>query len=570
MNVYRKSLIFGLLVLSVSGMVGWGLLQSQAVPSHPLDQIMPEGALLYLEARDFSALLKDWSGSSERAQWLQSDDYRVFSNSRLFLRLGQASDQFAAAAGLPPSMQFLADAAGRESAVAIYDIGNLEFLYIARISTGRFLESQLWQSRSKFQPRAAAGKTFYARKDQESGRVVAFAVADDYLILGTREDLVAGSLELMSGGKGRNLHQEGWYARTLAAAPAAAGDLRMLMNMEKLVATPHFRTYWIQRNLAEMKGYSSALSDLYRQGAVYREERVLVPAMVPAMQAGENTLAQSGPAVSGLLASVPQDYGFYQAAVADARESLSVLQQKVLSPRFTAAAASHLAPQVQLTGGQAGSASDLETRIDVETARAAGPSPTGMLLQELEKARPQALLVVQRTRKNTDGVLLSFSAVVAVAAAGEWNVPALQKSAQEILAPALTAANLGLEWREVKESGGYYALDGLNPALMAVRGKVAYFANDAGLLSAVLQAKRQAEPSAIYAAGFNHSRERQNFYQFTALLDQNARSTNAQPQFFSQNIASFSRSFAKLESEEIITRQAKDKIQQTVTYRWMP
>jgi hypothetical protein len=25
-----------------------------------------------------------------------------------------------------------------------------------------------------------------------------------------------------------------------------------------------------------------------------------------------------------------------------------------------------------------------------------------------------------------------------------------------------------------------------------------------------------------------------------------------------------------LESEEVITRQTKDKIQQTVTYRWMP
>src|SRR5438270_6705886 len=334
MRLYRQFLILGALALCVSGIISWSLFRPQAAPMHPLDQITPEGAMLYIEAKDFSALLKDWNSSAERAQWLKSDDYRVFSNSRLFLRLGQASDQFAAAAGLPPNMQFLVEAAGKESAVALYDIGNLEFLYITRLSSGNFLQSKLWQSRTKFQPRAAAGKTFYARKDQESGRVVAFAVADDYLILGTREDLVAGSLELMSGSKGRNLSQEGWYARNLAAAPPAAGELRMLMNMEKLVATPHFRTYWIQRNITEMKGYSSALSDLYREGAVYREERVLVPAM----PAGETALAQPGPAVSGLLASVPQDYGFYQAAVADARQSLAVLQQKVLSPRSSATA----------------------------------------------------------------------------------------------------------------------------------------------------------------------------------------------------------------------------------------
>ena len=72
-------------------MLGWSLFRPQAAPSHALDQMMPEGSLLYIEAKDFSGLLKDWNGSPERAQWLKSDDYRVFSNSRLFLRLGQAS-----------------------------------------------------------------------------------------------------------------------------------------------------------------------------------------------------------------------------------------------------------------------------------------------------------------------------------------------------------------------------------------------------------------------------------------------------------------------------------------------
>ncbi|HZD93612.1 MAG TPA: hypothetical protein VE133_05115, partial [Candidatus Sulfotelmatobacter sp.] len=75
---------------------------------------------------------------------------------------------------------------------------------------------------------------------------------------------------------------------------------------------------------------------------------------------------------------------------------------------------------------------------------------------------------------------------------------------------------------------------------------------------------------AVYAAGFNHSRERENFYKLTTTLDQSSRATDAEPQFFSQNVSSFSRSFAKVESEEVVTRQTKDKIQQTVTYRWMP
>src|SRR5260370_24540923 len=201
MRLHRRLFVVVLAVLCASGMVSWSLFQIQAAPARPLDELVPEGELLYIEAKDFAGLLKDWSGSPEKARWLKSDDYRVFSNSRLFLRLSKASDEFAKAAGVPPSLKFLNDAAGKESAIAIYDIGNLEFLYVSRMTSGDFLQSALWQSRNKFQPRTAGGKPFFTRKDEESGRVVAFAIVDDYLVLGTREDLLAGPRDLLSGSK---------------------------------------------------------------------------------------------------------------------------------------------------------------------------------------------------------------------------------------------------------------------------------------------------------------------------------------------------------------------------------
>jgi hypothetical protein len=558
----------GVLVLCVTGIIGWGLFRAQAAPTHPLDQIMPEGSLLYIEARDFSGLMKDWNNSPERADWLKSDDYRVFSNSRLFTRLGQASDQFAVAAGLPPDMKFLVDAAGKESAVAVYDIGNLEFLYVTQLGSGDFLQSALWQSRNKFQPRTAGGKPFFTRKDEQSGRVVAFAIADNYLILGTREDLVAGSLELLSGSKGRTLSQEGWYTQARAAAQPSAGDLRMVLNTEKIAVTPHFRTYWIQHNITEMQSYSSAISDLYREGATYREERVILPKK----QLDETSLAQSMQAVTGLLGSLPKNYGFYQVGPTDPKTSLTVLEQKILTPRFGVAQVQQVAPQAQLTGGQTGAVTDLETRIDVEPAsRVTGLNASDALQLQLQKAGAQALLVVQASRKNADDVLMSIPAVVAVDAAASWDLPSVQKAVQDVLAPGLTAARLGLQWREVSDAGGYSEIDGLSPVQIAVRGKILYLSNDAGLLSAVLQARNQPLSQPVsYAAAFSHSRERQNFYKFTSLIDQQSAAREAEPQFFSRNMADFSRTFNKLESEEIVTRQTKDRIQQTVTYRWTP
>ncbi len=533
---------------------------------------MPEGALLYIEAKDFAGLLNDWNGSPEKAQWLKSDDYRVFSNSRLLLRLSKASDEFAKAAGVSPSLKFLNDAAGKESAIAIYDIGNLEFLYVSRMTSGDFLQSALWQSRNKFQPRTAGGKPFFTRKDEESGRVVAFAIVDDYLVLGTREDLVAGALDLLSGSKQHALRQEGWYRQALGAAPSAPGDLRMAMNLEKIAVTPHFRTYWVQQNITEMQSYASAVSDLYREGTVYREERVILPKKP---SADESELAQSAQAVSSLLALVPKDYGFYQAGATNAKASLAVVEQKIVAPHFGAAPVEKLAPQVQLTGGEAGGDSDLETRIDVEPAtRMTNESGLAGLLKQFETANPEAMLVAQATRKNSDGVLLGTSSVIVIAASAEWDLASVQKAVQDVVAPGMTASGLGVQWREVKDAGGYYEFDGLSPLQLTRRGKIFYFANDAAMLSAVLQAKGPLSAQPVsYAAGFSHSRERPNFYKFSSLVDRGSASqagehSEREPQFFSGNIGSFSRTFARIDSEEMVTRQTRDKIQQTVTYRW--
>jgi len=563
-------------LLCATAVVGWSLYQRAAsTAARPPAQLMPEGALLCIEAKDFAGLLHDWNSSPEKAQWVKSDNYAVFSNSRLFLRLSKASDEFAAAAGIPPDMNFLGQAAGQESALAVYDIGELQFLYVTRLPAGSsFLQSPLWQSRNKFQTRTAGGIQFFTRSNQESSRTVAFAVVGDYLVLGTRDDLVAGALELYSGSKGRTMAQEGWYTQALAAAPKDPGDLRMVLHMEKVAVTPHFRTYWIQQNITQMQGYLSAVSDLYREGVTYREERVML-AKKPSED--DAALTQAAQSVSALLPFVPKEYGFYQAHATNPKDSLAVLQQKILAPTFGAAAAEKLAPQVQLGSGETGSGSDLETRIDVEQSpRTANESSAAGLLKQLEAASPQALLVLQGARKNNDGVLLNIPTVMVLTASGNWDLAGVQKAIQDVIAPGMTASGLGLQWRETKDAGGYFELDGLYPVQIAVRGKTLYVSNRTDMLSSVLQTKPAAAPvqQVSYAAGFSHARERQNFYDLTTVADRSAvaaRSSGSQqrePQFFSDNLGSFSRSFARVASEEIVTRQTKDRMQQTVTYHW--
>jgi hypothetical protein len=83
---------------------------------------------VYVEARDLSVLLRDWNTSQEKRLWLASSNYEVFSRTRLFMRLGEAQQQFAETAGFAPDMSLVNSIAGGQSAAAVYDIGELEFL----------------------------------------------------------------------------------------------------------------------------------------------------------------------------------------------------------------------------------------------------------------------------------------------------------------------------------------------------------------------------------------------------------------------------------------------------------
>jgi hypothetical protein len=567
-NVLR-TLVIGAVTIGL----GWAALQTVPAPVQPLSKSIPSGAVLYLQAREFSSLLADWNKSPEKQRWLGSSNYQVFSRSRLLLRLRDAGNQFATAAGLPPDAEFLGQIAGSESALALYDIGKIQFLYITRLPSTNSLQSQLWQTRSKFESRSAGGTTFYIRRAPDSEREVAFAVSGDYLLLSTREDLMAGALQLLTGGSGhdavaRSIESDPWWSQSVAAA-GAAGDLRMVMNLEKIVPSPYFRSYWIQQNVSDMKQYTAAISDLFRSNQEYREERVLLKR---AADAG-SSVDESG-AVADLVRLVPDNTGVYEARDCPSIEfCFDPLQTKLLAPHLGPAPPGQLAPQAQLISGETGSSLDLETRIDQPPRQNASDSTgSSALKQMLRENSVQAVLQVQSTERAADGVFVKVLSAVALAGGSAWSEAAARAALANFVRPNLTTAELGVGWRKVN---GYYELDGLETLVAAVRGKYLIVSDDSSLVSTMLanmNRKLEAGPARL-VAGFDHRRERQNFLRFATTVDQpdmsqqdnpgNART----PQFFSENIARLSSTLSGFSSEKIVVRSAGDKELQTVTYK---
>src|SRR5579863_1243385 len=536
----KRTSIFVAIAIVCAG-IGWAAHLS-ANPGEPsLSKFIPAGPLLYLEAKDFSSLLTDWNSSSQKKQWIKSSHYDVFSRSRLFLRLDGARSQFASAAGLHPDMDFLTQVAGTQSALALFDIGNLEFLYITYLPSAKAMRTTLWQTRTKFEPRSAGGVDFYVRRDPESQRQVAFAIAGDYLLLATREDLLAGALQLISGSQNLTVESESWWSQSVAAA-ASQGDLRMVLNLGKIVPSPYFRTYWVQQNITDLSQYSAAVSDLFRSDNQYREERVLIRKTPAVASSADGTQA-----AADLVRLVPDNAGVYETkAQPSANSCFDLLETKLLAPHLGPAQPSQIAPQVQLTSGETGASSDFETRIDQSPAqRPVAPQSTSALKELLDKTQILASLQAQSTERDKAGVFVRIHAAIGLSAASDWNEASVRNALADFVRPGLTASQLGVIWQQ---ETGYLQFDGLWKLLVSVRGKYLLLSDDPALMSSMLSnfdRKSPAKP-AVLLAGFKHSRERANFARFFSVADRldMAQSEDPgmprQPQFFSDNMTSLS------------------------------
>jgi hypothetical protein len=569
-----KSLRIGLIVV-LAATISWGMFQALK-PNLELAGLMPQGALLYVEAKDFGGILHDWNVSAEKQAWLKSDTLSMFSRSRLYGRLNDAQGQFAEVAGLKPDMNLLGDSSGTETAFAWYDIGKLEFLFVSHVPSGKSMQSALWQSRTKFEPRKAGENDFYVRKNPETKRTVAFAIIGDYLVIGTKEELVAGTVQLIAGKKDPSLRDEGWYAKAVSAA-GEQGDLRMVMNLTKIVPSSYFRTYWIQQNITDMKQYSAAVSDLHRGPSEYREERVLIR-NTEDTSFWTATSPENSKSIAEIAKLVPDDASFYRATAAPKPDVvLDTMVTKVLAPHLGAASAEKLAPRVTLGNGQTGSESDLETRIDqAPSSQTATEGSTAALDRLLKTNVATSMLVMHSTDKTPDGGFVNIRSCIVVRGTEDWKQNEVREATRASVRPGITASDLGVNWISRQDGNvKFEQLDGLSSIALAVQGKLLVLANNSQDVASILRRVNTPTKDApeSYVANFQLETERPAYLRFVKFLDrkpddEDSPRQGTEPEFFSGNIVSLLSMFNGVKSEKIVERDYSEKVSQTVTYEW--
>jgi hypothetical protein len=561
----------------------WGIFGIAQTGSAPIATLFPQGPMLYVEAKDFAGLLAMWDASAEKKAWLESANYEAFERSHLALRLEGAQKEFAAAAGVPASYALVNSVAGGNTAIAMYKINELEFLYITRLPQARAIESALWKSRGTYQTRTAGGVTYYMKVDKASQRVAAFAYAGDLLILASKEELIAGALELRANASSRaTMVSEVWFrGATQAAAPAT--DVRMVYNLEKLSRAFGFRTHWIQGNARELGEFSSGVTDLEIARGEFRERRV----MLRAAALGDRTASEA--AAGQLAALVPDDAGLHRVwAEPSAEEAAEAIEEKLFgagvhaAQRVTRAPGapsepppSEESPESERLAPEPNAGPNLETRIDEPALTDdRGAMAFRALRQALDGKHLEAMLEVGAARPAANQVFLRTEYAIVLQARETWDARAIEAALSSAGDGLWTTGGFGAAWRT--GAGGVRELDGLSRLALAVDGRRLIVGTSAEQVTAVLARRdRAAAQGAVYAAEWRHARELPRYEQLMNLIDfpqirppaEGEQPGARPPLFFSENLASLGRILARVQSASIAVHDNGAQVRETVVYR---
>lgn len=290
-------------------------------PDIDIATLLPPGAMIYLESRDFLGQLQRWSDSTVKQRWLASANFSEFQRSRLYLRLKDRLQEFDSLAGLSTDLPLVRSLAGKQAGLGLYSVRDLEFVFATRIPTGSFEQSPFFRQRARYEQRSAEGGAYFARSGPKGA--IAFAIRGGYFFLATRESLLRTVLHNFSvAASQERLSAEPLFQESQAAL-TRSGDVWMYLNMGLVQESRYFRNEWVYRNLEETARYRAGVVRLAMQSGQYREERQFL------LKEGATAPVAIDPA---LLQGLPGNLELVRAETATPKAIALALHETLLNP----------------------------------------------------------------------------------------------------------------------------------------------------------------------------------------------------------------------------------------------
>jgi hypothetical protein len=237
---------------------------------------LPRGAFVYAQFSNLPALLDQWDRSQLKERYLKSTNYRQLQHRHLMLKLISRLEEFNNALGFQIDATTITGAADTGAAVAVYDIGQLDLVFIAPLSEEKIALTQFFSNKDQFEEAETPGGAVYYRQTVEAdhGRqkqVLAFTTISGRFILASNENLLLRTIANIDRQNAKD---------SLADDPAFKSLSQKLkphfvtvwVDQTKLNGDYYFKHYWLQ-NMDQLKGIRAGIFDLEQQKGRWIERR---------------------------------------------------------------------------------------------------------------------------------------------------------------------------------------------------------------------------------------------------------------------------------------------------------
>lgn len=275
----------------------------------------PRDALIYVQIRDLPALIKLWNESELRRNYLEGENFGDFQSNHLALKLAARADEINEAVGIFPDLGFAAALSETSAALAVYDVGRMEFVFIAPMSEEKILATSLFQIQSGFEEIRLDDETIVYSKEIEVDRArqrqkILFTNFRGRLILATSEKYFRQTLDNIRGKTPKNrLSAEPLFRQLAEQTKPNLGSV--WLNQQKLNDDWYFKHYWLMSAAENLKNLRAGMFDFEIQDKKIAEKRVFLTAK-------NRTPAKIGTAAANRIGRlIPENISFYKIETAD-------------------------------------------------------------------------------------------------------------------------------------------------------------------------------------------------------------------------------------------------------------
>lgn len=314
-------------VLLVAGaiLIAYAQSSKKSVNPYALAADVPRGALLYAQFSDLPALIKRWDDSKLKEQYLASTNFRQFESRHLALKLIERWQEFNEAVGFSLDELTIGEAAENKAALAVYDFGRLEMVFVAPINEEKLMATKFFQSADQFEETELPdGTLYYSRAVQAEGgrreQRFAFASAHGRIILATSELLLLRTLaNINSRTNGDRLSDDPAF-RNLSQE-VAPHSLSVWLDQTKLNQDWYFKHYWLMHNIEQLKNIRACLLDLELQDGKWIEHRDFILSG----EAAEKSFVIPSAAAQRILSFTPTDAPYLNLRALDEATSAATI-----------------------------------------------------------------------------------------------------------------------------------------------------------------------------------------------------------------------------------------------------